>query len=222
MNFLIFILLSTIDFFSILLLGFVIFRIRFSAVKFKKMLIIGFILSIISYLLNIFSLESVSPIVQLICLVVLFIFTFKEKIKYSILVTCSSYILYGVIQGLLILLLNSYEILLISELIPFTNKAYLLQISTSLLVIIISLHIKRYNGGFSFIPHEPLKKIYRYSNMLLIVVTIVAISTVSYIFYYGRNLDSFFYFLITLGSMLIASTVILLLLLKRDVEDSSF
>lgn len=219
MNFLLFVIFSSIEFFGLLYIGVVLFRIRLNYGKLIKLGWISVILSFASYWLNVFELSAISPLIQLAIAIVSYMIFFKFKVLYSLLVSLSSFLIFFIIQTTYLLILNYYNMINISDIDMFSIETRLHQLIIFVIVMLIFANMRRSSSGYAFVPDDPSRKISTYSNKLLGLSSSAIALLVFGMFYEAKRSGLFYSVIICFVIFLIGTIVLLFLQLKRDNEE---
>jgi hypothetical protein len=221
MKYILFLMFSSMESFSIVLLGLILFRNRLKPSLFIKSILIGIILSIISLFLNVIGLNTISPLIQLILMCFLIKFLFMTGYLRSLFITFFAYLLFAVIQALFILITNYYNVIKFSEVQPYSIKGHIVQFVSFIIVILVSVIIRKTNEGYSFIPEEVVNvKQIKYSNKLFIFLISSSLVLLSSIFYEYKTSQLFFYLVLFFVVVSIITIILLYLTLQRDKEQS--
>jgi hypothetical protein len=197
------------------------FRFRLTTNNFLNAAITSISLALVSYILNKVGLTNISVPIQIIIYIILIKFLFKNRILHASLIGIVSYILYGVIQTILLFVLDHYNIMKFSEVVPFAFKAYILQLFSFIIVLIISIRLRKTNAGYSFVPEETFvdKKI-KYSNKLFILCLSLTAIVVTGSFYEFRQSSILYTFIAFLTVISLSCIILLYISLKRDKEEA--
>ena len=223
MNYLFSFIFSAIEFSSLIILTMAAFR--FTLLNYKKEIaILSISLSLCSLIFDLIDMQSIAPIVQLIVLIVLFKAFIRESILYSALVNILGFLFFNVIEAAFFLILKYYNIADISDLGGTHNATtYTLQLSASLIILIVSTIIRNMNQGFGFADKFKSvnnKKI-KTTNKVLVVLSFISILLLSsslYMLLANKNLFTFMAFLIFL---LVFNLILFYFYNKRDKEQYS-
>lgn len=139
-EFLLFMLFSTLEYYSILFVSLVLWS--FDTSSKLKILYLSLILSAISYIFREFGLDSLSPVYTLVFMIIIFMMFYSARIKYAILIAISGYAISSVVQVILVGLLLYFKILEMSDLSSFTAKGYMTQLATCILIMIIGIRTR--------------------------------------------------------------------------------
>ncbi|MCR8641455.1 hypothetical protein NV379_02185 [Paenibacillus sp. N1-5-1-14] len=169
---------------------------------------------------NKIGISYMSTISQIVILILTYKVLFYKSMLSSALITATSYLIFGAIQGLFIVVLMLNNLVKTADLQPFTSDGYAIQFFSSMIIIIIVFIIKRLNEGFSFDPHERKGVNFKYDNkMLWFLITLFLVSVISFYSEYKAfmNLEAF---AILLSIVVIFSISLLVINIKREQEDS--
>lgn len=219
MKYLLFVIFSSVEFFSIGFLGLVLFRFRLRLQYFYKLTINSVVLSVLSTIFILLNLDVISPFLLMAAMIILMRINFQTKILYTTLIVVSSYFLYGLIQTIFILITNYYKLITFKELIPFTFKGYIIQLISFIITMLVTWILKRTNEGYAFIPEEQLKTKYKYSNKVIIIIISLSAIISSGMYFEYRSTNLFYFFIISFVCIFVATASILFISLKRDKEE---
>lgn len=148
MNFAKFIFFSSLEPLSFFYFVLVMFRFPIKE-HLTKFAVVAVVLSLVSHALQTESLQAISPIVQAVLCILFASFFLRVRIIYSSIMVITGYVIYFVIQAVLLGLFSYFEIF--TDIKPYTNSAYQVQAISAACMSIFTLIIWYKNGGFSFI-----------------------------------------------------------------------
>lgn len=149
MNLFKFIFFSSLEYFSSFI--FILVQFRFSLREnLSKIVLISLLLSFVSYSFINADLGSISPIIQIIIFFIYIQMVMKVSVINSIIMVFTGYIVYGLVQTCIIAVF-SYAGVIDGSLQAATNTAYLLQVTSCLIMLALSGLNYYFKGGFSFI-----------------------------------------------------------------------
>lgn len=218
-DFLGYMLFSSLDFFALYLLGLSLFSL--SAASFKRELLYMMSIStLITYVFVIFDFYTfvpsllITPVILTVLMKLLIVnkvTRIKKKWMYSVFVAVSSMLLYSVIQLVIAQLLIHYDFLILEDLgNSFSYKTYVAQTISSLIGIVISNYLIFKRGGFGFIFKSGKYRIYT----LLSLVMLFIISFIYQVF--ESKQDSMLMLTLILALLCTASAIVLYLSYKQD------
>lgn len=216
MDFLFFIVFSTLEYLSSLTLLLALFRFNIKE-NFLKFLISSIILSFISNSLIQQGFEPISSLVQL--LLFLFLVTLILRVNFinSIFMVITTYFIFGVVQTTLLMIFLHFGVMQKAE--PYHFSGYLLQGTSSFYMFLFSGIILYKQGGFSFVDQGnskiSRKTLFNKANrglLIAIVSTIVIFVLMNLIYFYSKSPN---YLLIAIVFMINLLTL-LYLSIKRD------
>lgn len=212
----IFTVISSIEYISIMILIFTIFRFQYFHLK-PQILFISIALSYVSYSMRTDDMALVTPFVQLLLLILFLWMIIKVHPFYAIIMGTLGYITYGLLQGGLLYLFSQFPI----PLEAMTWPMYGLAILTSSLTICISLWLKRRNLGFSFVPTSDylrvkLKKQEVYEFMFTIFFSVLG-AAVCYGFYLFDVNPLFLFF--TMLILVLCISILFYLSHQKEMRD---
>ncbi|MEI7024767.1 hypothetical protein [Paenibacillus sp. y28] len=215
MNALYFFILSSIEFFSglCLILTMFMFPIR---TYLPHLVFTSLILTQTSYLFfEVFSLQWLGPVVQLFMVLLFFWLMFRIQLFYATIMGIVGYIGVFVIQILIIFFGELLHIITMQEMLENKILSYTMQLVNSAAAILISIFLKRYRIGFTFIPDsEKYNLSLRGNNLLFLIVMVIAAAFLNIFlpFVYGNTI----YFPIFAFAQLIIFVILLLLTFKKE------
>ncbi len=214
---LVFTILSSIQYISIILAGFSLFRINFKWFK-PQIAFVCIALSYVSFTMRIESFALYSPIIQLIILIVSMWLLFRIQIFYAAIVSITGYLVFIILDS------ATYYIALTitNELRLFTIQMYIVALISGVLTMIVSMLIYRKNWGFSFVPlNEDSYVNYRQKeNFLLLFVMIVSAIGLIFVFYFFITFNTIVSFLGTLAFLISAFSILLFLLHRKEYKEA--
>jgi hypothetical protein len=135
---------------------------------------------------EVYNLKAFAPIVMLVLIIVILWLTFRVQLFYAALMAVTGYLAYILFQTVLVLifqLMFSYD-----EIIAETNITRMLQLCTSLLMIVVAriLYLKRI--GFSFVPDSERERIKLMGlNIVFLVILLVASIALAILYLYAMS-----------------------------------
>jgi hypothetical protein len=197
------------------------FRIRLSLNNYVRLVILTLTTSLISLLMTYYSFyEGIRPFIILI-ITLIFINKVKETgFKTSLIVVSIAYVVFIAIQTLLFIIMHYYKLIPL-EIVSFSYDGYLLQLITSIFLIITSTAIKFIlKEGFMFDPDRKLNKKLKYSNRLFIIILVFAFASISSLYFEAvhSKLSSIVYAISIIS--LLFSISLFYLSIKRDQEEA--
>ncbi|QMV43526.1 hypothetical protein [Cohnella cholangitidis] len=144
-----FIFFSSLEYFSSFV--FILVQFRFSLKEnATKIVLISLLLSFVSYSFINADLSTISPIIQIVIFLIYIQMVMKVSVINSIIMVFTGYIVYGLVQTCIIAVFSHVGVIE-RELEAATNTAYLLQVSSCILMLLLSFLNYYFKGGFSFI-----------------------------------------------------------------------
>lgn len=213
-NFVNFMAFSSLEFLSIIILMLTLFQFK---IKYfiVETISTSILMTLISYLLVIFEVSSsLLVILQIISLVLLFKFIFKEhKWKYCILVVTLSYIFFVGIQSGLIGLFVYAKYFTMQDLTNvFAVKTYTFQTIEFIFCLFLSASFKIFKQqGFAFQANSKVKKL----NHFIGAVIMCAILSSALLFGFNQSVN-LQYFIVVLVGLFIITLLLLYLSIKRN------
>jgi hypothetical protein len=150
MNLLKFIFFSSLEYFSSFV--FILIQFRFSLREnIKKIILISILLSFVSYSFINSNLDGISPLIQNMIFLIYIQVVLKVSFTNSIIMVVTGYIVFGLAQTCIIAVSLHMGLIALDELKAATNKAYLIQACSFLLMSVISFMTFYFKGGVNFI-----------------------------------------------------------------------
>jgi hypothetical protein len=208
-----YLLFSTIEFSGLFVLTLSLFRMVILN-HFKEIILSSFLCSALSLMLYNMNIHSVGIVVQIIAVVICFKYIYGIDFLRSIVIGIFGYGSFMLIQNLLVSILVINGIVNVDEFIPNTPFSHLIQTSTTILIYVISIAIKKTNQGFGYLIMIMLEK--TKTSFLIVLVSGLAailISASVFIFYLDRIV---IFFLIILLSLIVATATMSYYFLKSD------
>jgi hypothetical protein len=211
MNVVIFLAVSTWEWFALILLAFALYRFDITQ-SLGQIVFAAFLLALFSYVLfNELDLTLFATLIQPIVVFLFFWIMFKIPIFYAGLVVINGYLAYCLITSLF----YYFIALLGTTFTPSTPASYVVQSITGLFVLLLTRVILKFRLGFSFVQHGQEIKNMNGINMKLLILTItgyIALSSFNFL-YYGANET-----LIVLISMIVSFGLLQYWTLKKEHE----
>lgn len=175
MSLLKFIFFSSLEYFSSFTFILVQFRFPWKE-NLLKILLISLLLSFVSYSFISAELSTISPLIQIVIFLVYIQMVMKVSLINSALMVFTGYIVFGLVQTCLIAVYSHVGII-DESLAPFTNSAYLLQVTSCLMMLLLCVLNYYFKGGFSFIEARSRfsKKAFAGKNKWFIAYILVAL-----------------------------------------------
>ena len=218
-RFLLFTLISSVEYIALIIFAFTLFRINPRWYK-PQMLFVCVSLSYVSFTMRGDDLAFITPFIQLAVLIVLLWLMFQIHPGYAALVAVIGYFAYGLLQGALLLVLGLFGV----HLQAMTLRMYGVALLTSLIMFGVSYMLKRRNRGFSFVPHSDEVNFGKYSKrdkMLMSVVVVLLILGTGIVFcayYFTLLLGTWLTFLLALCVLFIEVCILFYYSRKREEE----
>lgn len=203
LDFVLYMIFSVVESSALFYFAFKVFKIDLYG---KEILFAGLIMAFFSHTIRtVYHLSELDAIVQY-TLVFCFLWQlFRIHIFYAAIMTGMAYQTYMLIQSLLFLLLgitraSSYDW-------PVTSaNAYILQVSTALIIFLVGFYIGKRRKGFDFIPDKPAGKLtIGYREKVLFALSFPSIFVVVLMLYLFNELSSYFIFIPILYALILYS-----------------
>ncbi|MEK3673492.1 hypothetical protein [Paenibacillus sp. FSL R10-2771] len=170
---------SGIEAFSLYFLTMCLFRFRFQE-HIAQAFILTLLVNLQSYILrNDFALGNFMPIITIFFFVLFFAIIVRMPLVFSVIATISGYVIFGVVQCLLALLLfGSLE-----EARATLANGYVLQASTGILIMALSWLGFRLGYGFTF---DMNRLRFKFEDIMVVLLIAVFLVTVSIVLYFNE------------------------------------
>lgn len=205
-RFLLFTLISSVEYIALIVFAFTLFRINPRWYK-PQILFVCVSLSYVSFTMRGDDLAVITPFVQLAVLIVLLWLMFHIHPGYAALVAVIGYFAYGLLQGALLLVLGLFGV----HLQAMTMSMYGVALLSSAIMFGVSYGLKRGNRGFSFVPvsDEVQKRSTDSKLILLILIIVFLIIGIGISYYFTLAVGSSLTFLIIFLLLLVCEVTIL-------------
>ncbi|QYR22676.1 hypothetical protein KZ483_06930 [Paenibacillus sp. sptzw28] len=216
-KFIVFTLVSSIEYAAILIFIFTLFRIKYRWYAYH-MIFVCVSLSYLSFTMREDQLAALSPFVQLGVLVILMWLLFQIHLGYSVFISFIGYFAYGLLQGFIMLLARVF----VNNLEPFTMKMYLVALITSSVAIVISYYIKRKNWGYSFVPNSDeleissMKKKELFTLLLVLLFLLFGVGIVYYAYYFTVEHGSAISFISAIIVLIVETSLLIYAANKKE------
>lgn len=185
LNVLVFLFFSAIEWLALIILTFAIFKFQLPG-YWGRLLLSSFFLSLLSYMIFFeLDLSLYGPLVQMPIVFLYFWQNFRIPIFYAALMVVNGYVLYTLIQAVILNLLHLFGIVVT----PGESVVYVIQAVTSCIVFALAWLLIRTNWGFTFVPDTDRAKIkWNKLNVRLLVMSVigyVANSAYNFLYYVG-------------------------------------
>ncbi|ASA20893.1 hypothetical protein [Paenibacillus donghaensis] len=139
---------------------------------------------------NDFSLGNMMPLVTILCFILYFSSLVRMSLVLSVLATISGFVIFGVVQtGLALLLFGSIESAQAS-----LSHGYVLQTSSGIVIIVFSWLLYRLGYGFTF---EMDRLRFRFEDITVILMILLFLISISSVLYYNKIYINILYFAAT-------------------------
>ncbi|WP_127589198.1 hypothetical protein [Paenibacillus koleovorans] len=212
MEFLLFVIFSSMEYLAVFAIMFVLFRFEYKFYH-NSVIFICAILSFVSYSIRYgFHQDFLAPIAQVLLIFAFLYYIFEIQIFYSGIMTVTGSLFFGIIQTVLYILLDRFGIITEDGLVEHSVQGYTLQFISSLIVFILAILIKKRNYGFAYVPHGQRAFVrYQGLNRMFLYLMILGIIFILALFYF--NIEEPYVILIT-----IILTVIFIALMYLSVR----
>lgn len=182
-----FLFFSTIEAFSLYFLVMCLFRFRFQE-HILQALILTLLINVGSYVIrNDFALGNIMPLVTIFCFVLFFAVVVRMPLVFSIVATISGYVIFGVVQtGLALILFGSLDGARSS-----VGNGYTLQASSGIIIICLSWVLFRLGYGYTF-DLERLR--FKFEDIMVVLLIVLFLITISSVLYYNEIYINILYF----------------------------
>lgn len=215
-------LFSMVDFASIFVFTMCLFHIPLkNKVNIIKLIGSTAVLSIISHIIINIGLQKYSLYILITLVALTFKFVFSENGIYSIWISVCGYVFVLTLQMFIIFGSIHYSIINPSDAIPYTLTAYLIQVSTFIIVSAISFGILKFGSAMTFDFSNVFGQKANFKSPMPYIVSSIVIflfMSIAYPQFYGGAIDQSFYRSIVSGCLCIV--VLLMLSIHRNNEES--
>jgi hypothetical protein len=164
------------------------------------------------------NLSDIAPVLQLLILILIFKFVFKESLLYSFLSNILGFIIFIVIDFVFAQILIYYNLIDASNLGGAANTTtYICQIAESIIIYIVAFGMKYLNQGFGFDDNIINKKI-KTKNIYFVAISSLSASILFVIFYLLLANRDILYLTISIAILIILASILMILYIKRDKE----
>lgn len=224
MNTIAFILISTLEYIAIFIFLLTVFRMPIKG-SIHIVIAIGLLESVLSFIVRyVGHVAFMSIILQIGLMIFLFMISWKIQFFYSFVSVVISYTSYLAVQTTIFMVMNMAGLFYVEELQKEIVEGasilgYLLQITTVLGMMFMSLMIKIRNYGFTFIP-DAFRKVdlKKPLNIALLSASVFSVIVSSAMVYIGASSNEL-YILLFLLSILLVQFSLIYILYKKDVSD---
>jgi hypothetical protein len=191
LDFLLFFIFSVLEFLGLYGIMLSMFRIKIKQYG-LAILIICIPLTLLSYTLReLFSLAHIAPFIILSTFIFLTYVFFQFPIYYILLMCVSSYLTFGVIQGIIIFIPDNLGLIKYENITNSSLTAYCLQTITVAFIFFFSWIANKKRWGFSFVPfREEANFKLKGVNLTIFIIMILGIGVVA-IWYRIQNVTLF-------------------------------
>lgn len=186
---------SGIEAFSLYFLIMCLFRFQFQE-HVTQAFILTLLVNLQSYILrNDFSLGNFMPIITIFFFILFFAIIVRMPLVFSVIATISGYVVFGVVQCILALLLFGS----LDEARASLSNGYVLQASSGILIIAVSWLGFRLGYGFTF----DLNRLrIRFEDIMVVLMIVMFLVTVSIVLYFNQLFIVTLFFIATSAYLL--------------------
>jgi hypothetical protein len=186
MDFLLELILSSFEYFAILVFLFVVFNLDIKDYA-PHTIFICFLMSHLSYSLDHIEIENnmLSIAIQCVVFNICVWLLYRINVFYAFFIGTLSYFVYAILQSCIFLVLNFIGFMTYEDLVPLTLKHTVLQLLSIVVPLIISAVLFRIKRRYNFVPtSEHVKIKFGKLNFIIIIVLIstIAVSSLTYHF----------------------------------------
>ncbi|TPG72900.1 hypothetical protein EEL32_24340 [Brevibacillus laterosporus] len=214
-----FYLFSLFEYLAIFTLMFALFRFELKEYLIE-IVVLSLIITFFSHYLRAFlKINDFAPLILLLGLIVLFWVICRIPIFYASVMVVTSYLMYGLFQYITFTIISSFIVLSLNDIRLDSESGYLLQITTIVPTLLISLGLRRMNFGFSFIPTCFVRIKFKGYNLALLITVCLAVVLFGFFNYWIFSRGKFAFislvFLGILGALIYLSK-------ERDIKNDRF
>lgn len=215
MNVLLFLVFSTLEWFSLIILSFTLFKFEVRWYR-GQIIFSSFLLSLLSYILfEVLDLTAIASLLQPPIVFLFFWQIFRVALFYAGLMAINGYLAYVVVNALIFTIFRLFDIMLV----PGTSHMYEAQSISACIALVIAWLVQKYRIGFTFVPHGDRANVKLVGiNLRLFLFTIIGylvISSLNYLYFLG---DYTFLFLLV---ALIALALLQYWVFRREYSDDN-
>ncbi|TMV49478.1 hypothetical protein FE783_13295 [Paenibacillus mesophilus] len=213
MNVLLFLFFSSLEWFSLIILSFALFKFEIRWYR-GQIVLSAFLLSLLSYILfEVLNLTAIASLLQPPIVFLFFWQIFRVALFYAGLMAINGYLGYVVVNALVFNVFRIFDIMLV----PGTQHMYEAQAISAFIALVLSWLVHKYRIGFTFVPHGDRANVKLSGiNLRLLLFTIVGyivISSVNYLYFLG---DYTFLFLLV---AMVALALLQYWVFRREYSD---
>ncbi|EXX91568.1 hypothetical protein BG53_00020 [Paenibacillus darwinianus] len=222
MNYFIFILASSIEYFGTFMFMFALFRFRIYSQMIINVLFVSFLMSQVSYFTRLNpEIGDLSTYIQFVLFILIVWILFRVPLFHSIIMNFAGIAAAIVIQGLIILLLSQSTGLTASEMLANIWIASSFQVLLAIFEIALARTIVIFNLGFDFVPTSPRSDVrIRGTNAVLMGIIIFAIVLAALMAYLFRT-DPDIYVIGASIVFLLTLPIFIYFSIRKDFEDAA-
>ncbi len=216
MDFLLYVLFSSLEYLAIFALMFALFRFEYKFYH-NSVLFICAVLSFVTYSLRYgFEQAYLGPIANLLLIFAFLYYIFQIQIFYSGIMAVTGYLAYIIIQIIIFIVLDTTGILNVRGIEPNTLEGYILQLSSTAVAMATTYFIKRKNYGFAYVPHgQRAFVLYKGLNKLFLYLIILGAILVSIMLYFNTDENRVVLVIMT-ALLIVIFTVIIYLSIRKE------
>jgi len=221
-DYFLFLIASSIEYFGTFMLMFALFRFRIRPQVVLNVLLVSFLMSQVSYFTRINpEIESFSMYIQFGLFILVFWILFLIPFFHSIIMNFAGIATNLLAQGLCILISLEITGLTTAELVDNIWVQSSLQVLAALIQLALARTIIIFNWGFDFVPTSPRANVrIRGTNAILIVIISLAVVVTALLaFVFRNNLD--IYIVSACVVFLLTLSLFLYYAVRKDFEDAS-
>lgn len=217
-NFLVFTIVSSVEYVAIFALMFSLFRIDYRGYM-PHIIFVCISLSYLSFTIREDSLAFYAPFIQMLSLITLMWLLFRIQIFYASIISVIGYFLYGIIQ----LTIYSIASMFRPDIKQFTVEMQIVALISGLIAFFLSNIVYRKNWGFSFVPHSEDRRVnYRQKeNMLLLFALLLSFIGLMSTYSFTVILDTPTSFISTLVFLILSVAILIYVSRKKDESEVS-
>lgn len=217
MYFLLFTLFSSIEVIAMFAIMFALFRFEYPFYH-VNVLFIALMMSFVSFSLRYgLDLSNYSTFIHFLLLILFFSLLYRQHLYYAAIAVTISFVIYGLIQLLVIGGLVLFGVMNSSDIQrAFSVEGMVIQSISVVIAMLIFYGIKRYNKGFSFLPHTNRVSIQWTSiNTSILVLLVLTIGLIGFMYYYF-NINNYSGYYILSFILLFLLVYLLYLSMRKD------
>lgn len=222
MNYLIFLIGSSVEYFGMFMFIFTLFRFRIHTQMITNVLFTSFLMSQVSYFTRLNpKIGDLSTYIQFVLFILILWILFRVPIFHSIIMNFSGLAINTITSGLGILLIGKSAGMTVPEMVADVWVIFALQVLSAVMAIALARTIVLMNLGFDFVPTSPRSDVrIRGTNAILLVIILFVIVLAAFLaLVFRAKLDS--YVITASVVFLLSAPLFIYYSVRKDHEDAA-